>query len=65
MEKVVRVLQYMWLTVAVVSFCIGCYHLLTEGVSEGALLFFFFAAMATLLFFVRKKQLKRFENMSK
>lgn len=64
MKKVVRFLQLMWLMVAVVSFCIACYHLLYTGITD-ALFFFSFAAMATLLFFVRKKQLKRFENMSK
>ena len=64
MEKVVKFLQYMWLMVAIVSFCIACYHLVYTGVTD-ALFFFFFTAMATLLFFVKKRQLKRFENMSK
>ena len=64
MEKVVRFLQYMWLVVAVVSFFIATYHLFFTATGD-ALFFYFFAAMATFLFFVRKRQLKRFENMSK
>jgi hypothetical protein len=64
MEKVVRFLQYMWLVIAVVSFCIATYHLFFTGIRD-ALFFYFFAGMATLLFYVRKRQLKRFQNMSK
>lgn len=64
MEKVVRFLQYMWLVVAIVSFCIATYHLIFTGIVD-ALFFYFFAGMATLLFYVRKRQLRRFENMSK
>jgi len=64
MEKVVRFLQYMWLIIAIVSFCIATYHLIIWDIT-GALFFYFFTAMATLLFFVRKRQLRRFENMSK
>jgi Flp pilus assembly protein TadB len=64
MEKVVRFLQYMWLMVAAISFCIAVYHLIYTDVSD-ALFFFFFTGMALLLFYVRKRQLKRFQNMSK
>lgn len=64
MERVVRFLQYMWLVVAVVSFCFAIYKMIFVGLGDG-LFFMFFAAMATLLFYVRKRQLKRFENMSK
>jgi hypothetical protein len=64
MEKVVRFLQYMWLMVAAISFCVAVYHLIVTGVTD-ALFFFFFTAMAILLFYVRKRQLKRFQNMSK
>jgi hypothetical protein len=64
MEKVVRFLQYMWLIIAAISLCVAVYHLIFTGVSD-ALFFLFFAAMATLLFYVRKRQLKRFQNMSK
>jgi hypothetical protein len=64
MEKVVRFLQYMWLMIAAISFCVAIYHLIYTGVTD-ALFFFFFAAMAILLFYVRKRQLKRFQNMSK
>jgi hypothetical protein len=64
MEKVVRFLQYMWLMIGAISFCIAIYHLLFTGI-EDALFFFFFAAMAGLLYYVRKRQLRRFQNMSK
>ena len=64
MEKVVRFLQYMWLMIAAISFCIAVYHLIFAGITD-ALFFFFFTLMAALLFYVRKRQLKRFENMSK
>ena len=64
MEKVVRFLQYMWLMVAAISFCIAIYNLIYIGVTD-ALFFVFFTAMALLLFYVRKRQLKRFQNMSK
>ena len=64
MKQVVKFLQYMWLMVAVISLCIAIYHLIFTGVGD-ALFFFFFAAMAGLLFYVRKRQLKRFENMPK
>ncbi len=64
MEKIVRFLQYMWLLTAVLCFIIGTYHLIFTAV-EDAIYFYIFAALATLLFFVRKRQLKRFEKMSK
>jgi hypothetical protein len=64
MEKVVRFLQYMWLVIAIISFCIATYHLFFTRITD-ALFFYFFAGMATLLFYVRKRQLKRFQNMSK
>jgi len=64
MEKVVRFLQYMWLVVAVISFGIATYHLIVWDVT-GALFFYFFTGMATLLYIIRKRQLKRFQNMSK
>ena len=64
MEKVVRFLQYMWLVVAGVSFCMAIYKLIVVGVGD-AIFFFFFSGMATLLYYVRKRQLKRFQNMSK
>ncbi|MBL4668168.1 MAG: hypothetical protein JKY30_02765 [Flavobacteriales bacterium] len=64
MEKVVRFLQYFWLAIAVISFRLATYHLFFTGVGD-ALFFYFFTAMAMLLFYVRKRQLKRFENMSK
>ena len=64
MEKVVRFLQYMWLMIAVISLCVAIYHLIYTGVTD-ALFFLFFSAMAVLLFYVRKRQLKRFQNMSK
>ena len=64
MEKVVRFLQYMWLIIAIISCCIAIYHLIYTGVTD-ALFFFFFTGMAALLFYVRKRQLKRFQNMSK
>lgn len=64
MEKVVIFLKFMWLIVAIISFCIATYHLIYTDVND-AMFFYFFAAMATLLFFVRKRQQKRFENMSK
>ena len=64
MQKVVRFLQYFWLTVAVISFGMAVYHLIFTGVSD-SLFFFFFTGMALLLFYVRKRQLKRFDNMSK
>ncbi len=64
MKKVVRFLQYFWLAIAIISVCLAIYHLIVTGIVD-ALFFFFFAGMATLLFYVRKRQLKRFENMSK
>jgi len=64
MEKVVRFLQYMWLMIAIVSFCIATYHLFFTGITD-ALFFYFFAGMATLLYYIRKRQLKKFQNMSK
>ena len=64
MQKVVRFLQYFWLTIAVISFGMAVYHLIFTGVSD-SLFFFFFTGMALLLFYVRKRQLKRFDNMSK
>lgn len=64
MKKVVRFLQYMWLVIAIVSFSIATYHLIFTALTD-ALFFYFFAGMATLLFYIRKRQLKRFENMSK
>ena len=64
MGKVVKFLKFMWLVIAIVSFCIATYHLLFTAVVD-ALFFYFFAAMAIFLFFVRSRQLKRFDNMSK
>lgn len=64
MQKVVRFLQYFWLTIAVISFGMAVYHLITTGFRD-SLFFLFFTAMAILLFFVRKRQLKRFDDMSK
>ena len=64
MEKVVRFLQYMWLMIAVICLGMAIYHLIYTGVTD-ALFFLFFTGMATLLYFVRKRQLKRFQNMSK
>lgn len=64
MEKVVRFLKYMWLMIAAISLCIAIYHLVFTGIGD-ALFFLFFALMAALLFYVRKRQLKRFKNMSK
>lgn len=64
MQKVVRFLQYFWLVVAIVCFVMATYHLINSEI-EPALFFYFFTAMATLLFFVRKRQLKRFDDMSK
>ncbi|MDG1476325.1 MAG: hypothetical protein P8Q14_04210 [Vicingaceae bacterium] len=64
MQKVVRFLQYFWLTIAAISFCMAIYYLITTGFRD-ALFFFFFTVMALVLFMVRKRQLKRFENMSK
>ncbi|MGB0887944.1 MAG: hypothetical protein ACPGSL_07470 [Vicingaceae bacterium] len=64
MEKVVRFLQYMWLMIAVISLGMAIYHVLFTGI-EDALFFFFFTAMAMLLYYVRKRQLKRFKNMTK
>ena len=64
MEKVVRFLKYMWLLVAVISFGIATYQLIIWDVT-GALFFYFFTGMSTLLYFIRKRQLNRFENMSK
>ncbi len=64
MQKVVRFLQYMWLVIAIISFLIATYHLIYTAV-EDALYFYIFSGIATILYFVRKHQLKRFENMSK
>ncbi|MEJ6737265.1 MAG: hypothetical protein QNK84_09525 [Flavobacteriales bacterium] len=64
MQKVVRFLQYFWLTIAVISFGMAVYHLIFTAFSD-SLFFLFFTGMALLLFFVRKRQLKRFDNMSK
>lgn len=64
MQKVVRFLQYFWLTIAVISFGMAIYHLLFTGVRD-SLFFFFFTVMALILFLVRKRQLKRFDDMSK
>jgi len=64
MQKVVRFLQYFWLTIAVISFCLATYHLMFTGIAD-SLFFYFFTGMALLLFFVRKRQLKRFDDMSK
>ncbi|PJA07476.1 MAG: hypothetical protein COX70_06390 [Flavobacteriales bacterium CG_4_10_14_0_2_um_filter_32_8] len=64
MQKVVRFLQYMWLVIAIISFFIATYHLIYTAL-EDALYFYIFAGIATILYFVRKRQLKRFENMSK
>ena len=64
MEKVIKFLKMMWLVIAIVSFCIATYHLIFTAVTD-ALFFYFFSAMAMFLFYVRKRQQKRFENMSK
>lgn len=64
MQKVVRFLQYFWLTIAVISFGMAVYHIIFTGVGD-ALFFLFFTAMAIFLYYVRKRQLKRFDNMSK
>jgi len=64
MQKVVRFLQFFWLTIAVISFGMALYHLIFTELSN-SLFFLFFTAMALLLFMVRKRQLKRFDNMSK
>jgi len=64
MPKVIRFLQYMWLVIAILSFCIATYHLIFTAV-EDALYFYVFSGTATILYIVRKRQLKRFENMSK
>lgn len=64
MQKVVRFLQIMWLIIAIISFLIATYHLIFTAVQD-ALFFYFFSGMALVLFFVRRRQLKRFENMSK
>jgi Flp pilus assembly protein TadB len=64
MKKVVRFLQIMWLVIAIMSFLIATYHLIFTAL-EDALYFYFFAGLALILFFVRKRQLKRFDNMSK
>ncbi len=64
MQKVVRFLQYFWLTIAVISFGMAIFHLFTTGLND-SLFFFFFTVMALILFLVRKRQLKRFDDMSK
>lgn len=64
MQKVVRFLQYFWFVVAIVCLCMAAYHFIKVEVEAG-LFFCFFTAMAVLLFFVRKRQLKRFDDMSK
>lgn len=64
MQKVVRFLQYMWLVIAIISFLVATYHLIYTAI-EDAMYFYIFAGLATILYIVRKRQLKRFENMSK
>jgi len=64
MQKVVRFLQIMWLVIAIICFFIATYHLIYTGIVD-ALYFYFFTGLAMILFFVRKRQLKRFDNMSK
>ena len=64
MKKVVKALMFMWLMIGVVCFCLATYHLIYTGYVD-ALYFYFFAGLAGLLFYVRKRQLRRFEKMSK
>ncbi len=64
MLKVVKFLQYFWLTIAVLSFCMAIYQLFATGLND-SLFFLFFTVMALVLFLVRKRQLKRFDDMSK
>lgn len=64
MLKVVKFLQMMWLVIAVITFIIATYHLIFTDIKD-ALFFYFFSAFSVLLFYIRKRQLKRLENMSK
>ena len=64
MLKVVRFLQMMWLVIAIVAFCIATYHLIFTTIKD-ALFFYFFSGFSLFLFFIRKRQLKRLQNMSK
>lgn len=64
MLKVVKFLQMMWLVIAIVAFCIATYHLFFTGTKD-ALFFYFFSGFSFLLFYIRKRQLKRLQNMSK
>lgn len=54
----------MWLVIGILTFLIATYHLIFTAV-EDALFFYFFSVVAFILFFVRKRQLKRLQNMSK
>lgn len=64
MLKVVKFLQMMWLVIAIVAFCIATYHLFFTALKD-AMFFYFFSGFSLLLFYIRKRQLKRLQNMSK
>ena len=64
MFKVVKFLQMMWLVIAIVAFCIATYHLFFTALKD-AMFFYFFSGFSLLLFYIRKRQLKRLQNMSK
>ncbi len=64
MLKVVKILQMMWLIIAIVAFIMATYNLIFSEMRD-ALFFYFFAGFALLLFYIRKRQLKRLKNMSK
>ena len=64
MLKVVKFLQIMWLVIAIITFLVATYHLIFTS-TEDAIFFYVFSGVALILYIVRKRQLKRLQNISK
>lgn len=65
MLKLIRILELVWLVIAIFSFIIGTYKLFTQPVIMDALFFYFLSGIAVFLFLWRRKQRKNIEKHNK
>jgi len=59
--KAIRILEIVWLVIAVIAILIGTYETLNAGIGE-SYIFFIFTVIAGIMHTIRKRQRKRMES---
>jgi len=59
--KVIRILEIVWLTIAIASMIIACFELYTTDYKSGHL-FFLFTIAGSIMYYIRRNQRKKLDQ---